>query len=125
MLYLGQIIYGTLGQGSNSRLTGDAKVSIGTLTGVDDVMSMYGLESSKAGSFGLLSVGEQRAFVPVVSLGLADAAKDNEVAKEFIKTALSADGQHQIKRHMKTNAKMQKNIPSAAPTGREEALAMR
>lgn len=109
MLYLGQIIYGTLGQGSNSRLTGDAKVSIGTLTGVDDVMSMYGLESSKAGSFGLLSAGEQRAFVPVVSLGLADAAKDNEVAKEFIKTALSADGQHQMTNYFSINKKAYEN----------------
>lgn len=109
MLYMGQIIYGTLGQGSNSRLTGDAKVSIGTLNGVGDVMSMYGLESSKAGSFGMLSQGEQRAFVPVVSLGLADAAKDNELAKEFIKTALSADGQHQMTNYFSINKKAYEN----------------
>ena len=80
-----------------------------SLNGVGDVMSMYGLESSKAGSFGMLGQGEQRAFVPVVSLGLADAAKDNELAKEFIKTALSAEGQHQMTNYFSINKKAYEN----------------
>lgn len=108
-IYLGQIIYGTLQQGSVFRITGDAKVSIGTLCGVGDVMDIYGMETSKAGSFGLLGADGQNAFVPFLSLGLTDAAKDNEIAKEFIGTALSADGQHQMTNYFSINKKAFEN----------------
>lgn len=108
-IYLGQIIYGTLQQGSISRVTGGAKVSIGTLCGVGNVMDIYGMETNKAGSFGLLGVGGQNAFVPFVSLGLTDAAKDSGIAQEFIKTALSADGQHQMTNYFSINKKAYEN----------------
>lgn len=108
-IYQGQIIYGTLSTGSNGRIMGKAQVSIGTLCGVDNVMSLYGMESSKAGSFGLLYGGEQKVFVPFVSLGLAEPAKDNEMAQEFIRLSLSADGQRQMTTHFSINKKAYEN----------------
>lgn len=108
-IYQGQIIYGTMSVGGHARLTDTAQVSIGTLCGVDAVMNLYGMESSKSGSFGLLSAGEQRAFVPFVCLGLAENAKDNEMAKEFIQASLSADGQRQMNTHFSVNKKAYEN----------------
>lgn len=108
-LYQGQIYYGTLTVGSSSRIMGNAQISIGTLCGVDNVRDLYGMESSKAGSFGLLCQGEQRVFGSFVCLGLAESAKDNEMAQEFIRSSLSAEGQQQMTRMFSINKKAYEN----------------
>lgn len=104
-MYHGQSVYGTLTGGSINRLMGNSQVSIGTLCGVDSVRELYGIESSRAGNFGLLCPGEQQIFVPFVCLGLAEAAKDTEIAQDFIRAALSADGQRQMTTHFSVNRK--------------------
>lgn len=108
-MYQGQSIYGTVSAGSQSRLMEQARISIGTLSGVGDVTGLYGIESSSAGAFGLLSDGVHKAFVPFVSLGLAESAKDNELAQAFLRMALSADGQYQMTDNFSINKKAYEN----------------
>lgn len=95
-LYQGQSIYGSIGAGSSMRIMGGAQVSLGTVNGVSDVRDLYGQHTAKAGSFELLSGEGKKTFLPFVSLGLAEGAKDNEMAKDFIRLALSADVQQRM-----------------------------
>ena len=108
-MYQGQNIYGTISQGSMGRISGQAKVSVGTYSGVDEVCNLYGIENSRAGSFGLLCGEENRAFVPFLSLGLASQAKDSELAQSFIQMALTAEGQSQMTVHFSVNRKAYEN----------------
>lgn len=108
-VYQGQSIYGSLSMGAASRISGQAKVSVGTYSGVDEMCGLYGIESSRAGSFGLLCGEENRAFVPFMSLGLASQAKDSELAQSFIQMALSAEGQSLMTVHFSVNRKAFEN----------------
>lgn len=103
--YQGQTIYGTIETGCYTRAGNQAQMSIGTLTDVTSVRTLYGIESVKEGSFELLCGEGQETFVPLVNLGLAQTAKDNELAKDFIRTALSADGQTQMAAGFPVNQK--------------------
>lgn len=109
VLYQGQIYYGTLTAGSTSRVMGAAQASIGTLCGVDNIRDLYGMESSKAGHFGLLSSGEQKVFGSFICLGLAESAKDSEMAQDFIRSSLSSEGQSQMTRLFSINKKAYEN----------------
>ena len=78
------------------RLTGGGKIAVGSLTSVNDVQQLYGIESRYKGTFTLFDTKEHKAFVPFLSLGLAQKSADNKNAQAFIKMAISAKGQKQI-----------------------------
>ncbi len=104
-LYQGQTLYGTVNSGSTDRVIGQARLSLGTLCGVRFVQDLYGIESAKPGSFELLCGEGQKTFGPFVCLGLTEAAKDNELAKDFLRTALSEEGQAQMTYGFSVNRK--------------------
>lgn len=79
-----------------SRLMGGGQIAIGSLTSVNDVQQLYGIESSYKGTFTLFDAGEHKSFVPFLSLGLAQKSADNKNAWAFIETALLAKGQNQM-----------------------------
>lgn len=108
-LYQGQTIYGTIAIGSSRRAVGQAQIAFGTMTNVGTVRELYGIERVKPGSFELLYGDGQETFVPLVNLGLAQAAKDNELARDFIRLALSADGQLQMTNGFSVNRKAYEN----------------
>ncbi|MCM1283003.1 MAG: extracellular solute-binding protein [Muribaculaceae bacterium] len=102
-IYQNQIIFGTLNSGASDRLTGRARMGIGTLCGVSRVRDLYGVESVAPGSFGLLYAGEQRVFGGAVCLGVAESAKENETACAFVRSALSAEGQRLMTNYFPVN----------------------
>lgn len=108
-LYQGQTIYGTIELGSYRRAINQAQIGIGTLTNVGSVRELYGIERVKPGSFELFYGDGAETFVPLVNLGLAQAAKDNELAWDFIRLALSADGQLQMTNGFSVNKKAYEN----------------
>jgi len=75
---------------------GGGQIAIGSLTSVNDVRQLYGIESSYKGTFTLFDAGEHKSFVPFLSLGLAQKSADNKNARAFIETALLAKGQNQM-----------------------------
>lgn len=75
---------------------GGGQIAIGSLTSVNDVQQLYGIESSYKGTFTLFDAGAHKSFVPFLSLGLAQKSADNKNAQAFINTALSAKGQNQM-----------------------------
>ena len=88
-----------LGMGTSaamSRLMGGGQIAIGSLTSINDVRQLYGMESSYKGTFTLFDAGEHKSFVPFLSLGLAQKSADNKNARAFIETALLAKGQNQM-----------------------------
>lgn len=92
-IYQGQTIYGTIEMGCYNRVENKAQMSIGTVPDVTSVRTLYGIESVKEGSLELLCGEGQESFIPLVNLGLAQTAKDRELAQDFIRTVLSAEGQ--------------------------------
>lgn len=118
-IYQGQTLYGTIEFGSYARAGNAAQISIGTLVDVTAVRTLYGIETVKAGSFELLCAEGQETFVPLVNLGLAQAAGDNELAQNFIRTALSADGQVQMTAGFSVNRKAYEN---ACDDGKEFSI---
>ncbi len=109
-LYQGQALYGTIGSGSSSRVMGKARISIGTVDGTRDVCDLYGVESARAGSFELLCGEGQKSFLPLVCLGLAESAKDNGMAQDFISLALSMDAQKQMTHGFSINRKAYEDV---------------
>lgn len=104
-LYQNQTLYGTVDTGSSWRIMDRAKLSLGTLSSVHFVQDLYGIENAKPGSFELLCGEGQKTFVPLVCMGLTEAAKDNELAKDFLRAALSAEGQAQMTYGFSVNRK--------------------
>lgn len=103
--YQGQTIYGTVEVGCYARVSNQAQISIGTLTDVTSVRMLYGIESMKEGNFEPLCEEGRETFVPLVNLGLSQTAKDNELAQDFIRTAMSEEAQTQMTAGFPVNRK--------------------
>lgn len=103
--YQGQTIYGTVEVGCYARVSNQAQISIGTLTDVTSVRTLYGIESMKEGNFEPLCEEGRETFVPLVNLGLSQTAKDNELAQDFIRTAMSEEAQTQMTAGFPVNRK--------------------
>ena len=80
----------------NFRLMMMGQIAFGSLVGVNDAQNLYGMEGAYGGSFALFDTQENKAFVPFISLGLAQSASDNTYAQKFIEMAISAKGQKQM-----------------------------
>lgn len=80
----------------NFRLMMMGQIAFGSLVGVNDAQNLYGMEGAYGGSFALFDTQEHKAFVPFISLGLAQSASDNTYAQKFIEMAISAKGQKQM-----------------------------
>ena len=80
----------------NFRLMKMGQIAFGSVVGVNDAQNLYGMEGAYGGSFALFDTQEHKAFVPFLSLGLAQSAADNTYAQQFIEMAVSAKGQKQM-----------------------------
>ena len=80
----------------NFRLMMMGQIAFGSLVGVNDAQNLYGMEGAYGGSFALFDTQDHKAFVPFISLGLAQSASDNTYAQKFIEMAISANGQKQM-----------------------------
>ena len=79
-----------------SRLCEMGQVSMGTMTDISSMQQLFAAIESKGGTYALLDAKEHNVFVPYVSLGLSASAAENTYAQEWIRLALSEEGQTQI-----------------------------
>ena len=86
------------------RISGENLCSIQTLVSLQDVQNIYGIEKKAGGSYGLLG-SDHPSFVPYVGLGLMTKGKENDNAKEFIRTAYTAQAQEAMNAAFPVNKK--------------------
>ena len=97
-------LYST-GENENvGRISGENLCSIQTLVSLQEVQNIYGIEKKAGGSYGLLG-SDHPSFVPYVGLGLMTKGKENDNAKEFIRTAYTAQAQEAMNAAFPVNKK--------------------
>ena len=97
-------LYST-GENENvGRISRENLCSIQTLVSLQEVQNIYGIEKKAGGSYGLLG-SDHPSFVPYVGLGLMTKGKENDNAKEFIRTAYTAQAQEAMNAAFPVNKK--------------------